>query len=357
MIIFFGNLKSPLIRERAKALKTITTEKITFVNDISKERIRDFDNSKVFNQSYTRFRILNYLVNSIYTLILLIVENPKIIVIHWASRILQGLVLSLWGKKVIVHTMGGDIDENQDAKGYKRFFTNILLKRAKIITVKSNEMKEMIVRNFPKVDSNKIKILTWGVSQAFIKKGERISRSEIPTFFCFRACQPLYEKEIILKAFSKLIHEYDIDSKLIVSIHRKDESYLNLLLKLADELNILKFIDWVDVEHEDMPIFIKKSWATVSAYRFDGFSQSLLESWALKTWPIFRNSHAHSKYLIDYENCLVYENLDELSEKMLWVVNNYEKEPTLSDEISLMIDYNYQNKKYKNYLRSINDVS
>lgn len=355
MIMLFGNLKSPLIKERVKILKEISNDEVTLVNDISKEKFKTFHGLEVYNQFYSKFRFINYVINSLYTMFLIIIKKPEIIIVHWASRILQGLVISLWGKKVIVHTMGGDIDENQDAKGYKKIFTSILLRKARIITVKSHEMREMIFKNFPEVEKDKIKILTWGVSDEFIKKGEQINKAEIPTFFCFRACQPLYEKEIILESFSKLLYEHNVKSRLIVSIHRKNEYYYNILLKLADELNISCFIDWVDVKHEDMPLFIKKSWGVISAYQHDGFSQSLMESWSLGTWPVYRVSNAHIRYLRDYENCLVYENSDELTEKMLWIIDNKEKKPIVSSDIHMIIDYNYQSKIYRNLLESIRD--
>ncbi|MCX8083994.1 MAG: glycosyltransferase [Calditerrivibrio sp.] len=351
MMVVFGNLKSPLIRERVKMLKEIAQKKVVIINDISDEKIEFYEGMKVYNQFSTKYKLLNYIVNFFITMFILLIVKPEIIIVHWGSRILQSLAISFWGRRVIVHTMGGDIDTNQDAKGYKKIFTNILLKKSRIITVKSNEMEKMLLNNFPKVKRSKIEILSWGVSESFIRSSYDFKKEEIPTFFCIRSCQPLYEKEIILYAINIFKNFYNIDIKLIVSLHRKVESYYLFLKKFVREFGLENNVEWVDVRYEDMPMYIKKSWAVISACRFDGFSQSLMEALAIGTWPIYRKSSAHINYLEVYKNVLFFETVEELVQSMIWIINNKSIRPVLNEDVIKLLDYNYQKKKYDDIIK------
>ncbi|MDE5603560.1 MAG: hypothetical protein K2I71_06570, partial [Helicobacter sp.] len=139
-------------------------------------------------KSYAKFTILEhpkinsiklrYLYSFFYTFYLLITLNPKLIVVHWASRLYQNIPLSLWGKRVIVHTMGGDIDPKQDYEGKKKFFVDRLLKAARVISVKSVFMQEILQGHNSEL-KDKIVILSWGVEERFYQSITEDSKKDL----------------------------------------------------------------------------------------------------------------------------------------------------------------------------------
>ena len=148
---------------------------------------------------------------------------------HWASRLYQNLLLALWGERVIVHTMGGDIDSKQDFKGKKKRWTQLLLRYCRVITIKSRAMREML-----SVCDSKIHYLSWGVEDRFLQKTTKEEQLELQhklygrefdyLFFSIRAFGAFYQQKEIMEAF---LQNFRNNSRigLLVSLFRKDEEY------------------------------------------------------------------------------------------------------------------------------------
>ena len=132
MILVFADLKSPLIHDRVQFLNQLDIDIVLVHNAdgyaLSQELYNRYDGFKIIESPPIAFKYLRYTYSVFLTFLLLVKYRPKLIVVHWASRLFQTLPLILFSKKLIVSTMGSDINQEVDAKGIKYIFTQILLK-------------------------------------------------------------------------------------------------------------------------------------------------------------------------------------------------------------------------------------
>ncbi|MDY2584242.1 MAG: hypothetical protein SOW07_01130, partial [Helicobacter sp.] len=110
-LLILADLTSPLMLPRITMLKELPYKKYILHNanniPLSEEVLKQYEGFEVLVHKQITSLRLRYLYSFFYTLYLLITLNPKLIVVHWASRLYQNILLALWGRRVIVHTMGG----------------------------------------------------------------------------------------------------------------------------------------------------------------------------------------------------------------------------------------------------------
>lgn len=353
-ILILADLAAPFMLPRIAMLRELPYKKYILhsANNIklSQEVLENYrDDFIVLEHRKINNRHLRYLYSFFYTLYLLIRLNPKLIVVHWASRLYQNLLLALWGGRVIVHIMGGEINKEEDCYGKKKFFTSILLKGAKIITGKTEIMKEILLKNFPFVDKNKVKILSWGVEQRFFENMAQSRQKQLQKeilgqefeylFFSVRRfIRSHFHKEIL----QEFIRAYGQNPKigLLVSALDAEKQYLQECeeeLHLQDYPNIIMRV----IPHYQMHEVIKMSNCVISYKLCDGISQSLMETVASKRWIISKALPNHAMLLQHKQNAYLVDSIQELSGAFEYCLMH-----NLQYEWNPMLDYSAQKDIY-----------
>lgn len=330
-ILILADLTSPLMLPRIKMLESLPYKKYILHNannlTLSKEVLESYNGFIVLEHPEITNIRLRYLYSFFYTLFLLIRLNPKLIVVHWASRLYQNILLALWGKCVIVHTMGGEINKQEDCYGKKKFFTGILLRRARIITGKTEVMLEILLKNFPFVDSKKLKIISWGVESRFFTLTSKDQRKKLQMekfgrefdflFFSIRTFKPCHFHKEILECFIK---EYGKSSRIaiLVSTQECNMEYLNACKR---ELGLDRYpnIFFSKVSHSEMHMHLNMVDCVISYKLCDGISQSLMESVAVEKWVIANAIKNHAMLLQHKKNAYLLNSIEEMSEAFAYV--------------------------------------
>lgn len=352
-ILILADLTSPLMKPRILMLKDLPYRKYILHNAnnvaLSEEILSSYEGFIVLEHPEIESLKLRYLYSFFYTLYLLVKLNPKLIVVHWASRLYQNLLLALFGKRVIVHTMGGDIDSAQDYRDKKRKYVDILLKSCRIISVKSDYMAQMIKYN---VELNEIKIvkISFGVDRRFLQKISQEEKMQLQyknfgrefdfLFFSIRAFDPFYRQKEIIEAFLQNFRD-NLNVGLVISSFRMNNAYYNEVSKcFTDNIFIC------EIAHEKIHEFIASCDCVVSFSKSDGLSQSIMESLAMRKL-VLCNELPHYKELLNQGNSIIYKDVNDLKEGFLKALINREFKESNMDTL----DAEIQKKHYLRILK------
>ncbi len=320
-ILILADLTSPLMKSRIKMLENLPYKKYILHNannqPLSPQILESYANFIILEHPKINSTTIRYLYSFFYTFYLLFTLNPKLIVVHWASRLYQNIPLSLWGKRVIVHTMGGDIDLKQDYWGKKKFFVDRLLGAARVISVKSAFMQEML-QSHNNALKDKIVILSWGVEERFYQHITRADKQSLQyklfgrnfdfLFFSIRALKPFYRQKEIIESFVKYFGK-KLNMGLLLPNFGKDSEYFKAISSLFTP-NI--FIH--NIPHNQMHNYLFAVDCVISYSKSDGISQSLMEAVCAKRWVIANKLPNHSRLLKHKENAYLLEDITELPE-------------------------------------------
>lgn len=357
-ILILADLTSPLMKPRILMLKDLPYNKYILHNAnniaLSDDILSAYDGFIVLEHRKIDSVRLRYLYSFFYTLYLLCKLNPKLIVVHWASRLYQNLLLAVFGNRVIAHTMGGEINKEEDCYGRKKFFTGILLRNSRIITGKTEVMKEIALNNFPSLKVGNFKIVSFGVEDRFYdticidKKRELkiklLGKDYRNVFFSIRTFKRVHFHREIISAFLQHYRDSD-DACLIVSSLSSESDYLEECeeeFKLSERNNI----KLININHDSMHDFLHISDAVLSLKLFDGISQSIMESLCAKVFVIARDIKNHSMLLQHKKNAYLINDLSELDKAFCFVLNNDFQ--TIENN---MLDRETQKKEYLKILK------
>ena len=327
-ILILADLTSPLMKPRILMLKDLPYKKYilhnannVILNNEHKSGLEDFVVLEHHKINSVRLR---YLYSFFYTLYLLLRLNPKLIVVHWASRLYQNILLALWGSRVIVHTMGGEINPEEDCYGKKKFFTGLLFRYAKIITGKTEVMHKILLQNFPFVSPAKLKLISFGVEKRFFiiysmqdhqeMQREIFGQSFDTLFFSIRTFKPVHFHREIIDTFLKL-YANNPKIALLVSAQSLDKNYL-VQCEQEFGLQSRNNIFLRNIPHDNMHHILGAIDCVISYKLCDGISQSLMESVAANRFIIANQLENHAILLRHCHNAYLVNNLDELPQAM-----------------------------------------
>ena len=357
-ILILADLTSPLMKPRILMLKDLPYNKYVLHNanniSLNNEVISAYDGFRIFTHPKIESLKLRYVYSFFYTFYLLIKLNPKLIVVHWASRLYQNLLLALFGNRVIVHTMGGDINKEEDCYGKKQFFTSILLRNAKVITGKTQVMKDIALSNFKFLNEKKIKILSFGVEDRFYNipsddekrklKIKLLGKNYRNVFFSIRTFKKIHFHKEIIRTFLENYKDND-DICLIISSLSCESDYLNECEKEFD-LKRQKNIKLINIRHDDMHEFLHISNTILSLKLFDGISQSIMESLCAKVFVIASDIKNHAMLLKHRKNSYLINDFEELKDAFCFVLSS--KFQNIDNE---MLDREKQKEEYLRILK------
>ena len=299
-ILVIGNKSSVLVGRRGK-VGLQGGHQIYWYTDASNHVSPEDENDPVTARLHSRFKTkalikLAQLVEPIYINYLVRKLRVDLVHVHWANQLLIpfGIPRKI---PVVVSAMGGDVMPDRSLlHNRSRFTITRMLKRASVITSKSQHMDEAIRSIDPGLVS-KIQRINWGVDTThFIDDldcQELRDEWKIPEgstiFFDMRSAKPFYRKEIIMEAFARIKDQ--INAVLMISEFNdgSDESqeYLRDLHNIAEEMGVTNSVRFVgSIPQNEIPKYYNLADIGISIPPSDGMPQSLFEMMACGTYPI-----------------------------------------------------------------------
>lgn len=278
----------------------------------------------------TSARLIGSAIELLMVLVLLVWVRPTFVHVFYAKNRWLNLLLALH-PRLVVTVMGSDISETTVRAGSLDFYlVRWLLRRAIRITSKSNYM-DTILQRFG-VSSERVQRITWGIDTDKFRVGldsaplrRRLGiETNARVFFSLRACKPLYQHELVIRALAIFVRR-EPNVVLLVSTMGAVETYLCGLQRLAEVLGIEQRVIFLPaIDNHDMPHFYSLADAVVSVPLSDGMPQSIYEAMACGCFHILGDLQQYREVIGEGEGGL-YVRLDsesDLADAFAWVANN-----------------------------------
>jgi glycosyltransferase involved in cell wall biosynthesis len=354
VILAFGDVNSPLILPRIAVLKELGEDIVIVANADCREITQS--EFKVIKPHCFKNRTVRYLVNTIFTFWLILKHRPKLIVVHWASRLYQTLAFLPFSSRVVVSCMGGDIDKVQDFNDNKAFWARLLLTNVRAITVKSEYMCQMLRQNVKGIDDSHIHKVSWGVEERFVEPelDEQLQayKGSATLFFCIRAMTPFYRKQEVLEAFFAFKKSTGSSAKLVVSTSRADKAYLGVLQEFVRGCDFTDDVLFLDVPHERMPSVLASCDAVVSFAPSDGLPQSFMEALSVGRYIIATDLAHYGELLVDGKNASLCREVSDIAKAFAKVDANRPK-PLVDSAMVQILDRGFQTKNYLQLCKTV----
>lgn len=323
-ILIIGNPESPLVRERGLTGQAAGHE-IYWFSPIK----ANIPGVKSFGlpSNVVRSKLLTQILQPFFFKRTLLAIRPDLVHVHYA---LKGLLALSLGRihPLVVTAMGSDISPTGAYRGVLAPFTRYLLDRADCITVKSAYMSKMVqkIGNY----AEKIELITWGVDLNLFKPTRQIKelrdRLRIPqgalAFFDPRAARPLYNKHILVDAFSAYLKRGGQEAILLTSEFNASSDYLHKLKQRVKTLGLEDHVRFLPKQNrEGMADLYTLADIVVSVPISDGFPQTIYEAWASGRFLILANLPQYREEFEDGATGKLVEvsNVEALAEAFVWV--------------------------------------
>lgn len=356
MILAFGDVNSPLIPPRLSVLKELGGEVVVVANADCKEILRS--EFRIIKPHCFKNRTLRYIVNTVFTFWIILNYRPKLIVVHWASRLWQSAVLALFGSRVIVHTMNGDINPMYDGNGKKKKFTSFLLSRAAAITVKVRYNLTLIENNFSQKLLDKTHVISWGVERSLLECERVDIRSTLGVcknskiIFCPRSMQAIYHKKEIVRAFFEYLDDGGENAYLVVSTVNSHSKYMDEYESFVGASRYAKNVIFVSLKHEEMASFLHQSDVVLSFTKSDGLSQTIMEGLAIGARIVCYEMPDYEGILFHGKNSFLFQDTKGIKEGIKYFADKNNTIKTV-DTVMNMLDYEIQKQKYIKLCKSV----
>ena len=274
-LFVIGNQESILFEERVKRIYVLSDVKKLVIIDTLKN---------------TLFKKLVFLYKSI-SLILLCLFRMKInVIFHGAYSPVLWLVVFFSNVKVISIIQGSEIET--DYKGFRLILIRFLLNRSNLVLCRSTVQRQKVI-SLTSTRPELCHIINWGLNKKLFTI-KRIVEKNYFKIISARATQPEYNIDIIFKVIKKLKEEgYKIKFCYI-----EFNKTINIAIQGIPDIKIVnpdQITLWKEIASSDLSISIPK---------YDGFSNTIIESLALGTYNIcgdldqyrfFQNNQSISK--------------------------------------------------------------
>jgi glycosyltransferase involved in cell wall biosynthesis len=321
-VLVIGPSSSTLVRQRVEMLG-----KMGFKLHWYSQSVERVDQVKMSTR-ITNIRVVGGLLELLHVFLLLCFLQPTYVHLFYAKNRWLNLILALH-PRLIVTVMGSDIsDTTVHSQSLDFKLVKLLLHRAKVITSKSNYMDNILQRFSVPVE--KVKRITWGIDKQKFDIG--LDSSSIRTalgipeganvFFSLRGCKPLYQHEMVIRAFACFVSDSP-NSVLLISTMGASDAYLVALKSLVAE-SLLKdsVIFLPTIQNSDMPLYYSLSDAVVSVPKSDGMPQSIYESMACGCFHILGDLPQYYE-IVESEKSGIYIDMSDdrtLTAAFHWVV-------------------------------------
>jgi len=248
--------------------------------------------------------------------------KPNVIHIHTPATIgIAGLIVAkLFNIPIIItyHTLLKDymsyITSDNSGSQFIDMYTSWFFNRSSTIIAPSSPIKKILRKNGIK---KPIKVLPTPMDANIVEKKSRKKNKKLTILHVGRLCK---EKriEIVLSAFKDILKK--TDSKLIITSSGPDEKRLKNLTKKLNISGNVKFTGYLPIKK------LKKLYSTadifVSASDTETQGLVILEAMSNGCPVIARNALGFKDIIRDGKNGLLFNNKDELSEKIILLSKN-----------------------------------
>lgn len=322
-ILIVANADSPLLVDRVQMAQECGFNIVWFSESTSniESDIKFYHSKKIrwlgfFNKIISVFRFLKVFR----------VENPDVLHIHWALFLPVAFIMNF--DSIIVSVMGSDVNI-PGRFGVRRYFAKLALKKAKIITSKSQAMDSQIIKVIG--DDAKIRRMTWGVSEDFfIQRGvfeKPKTKIGFPegsiVFFSPRSIQKIYRVPQIIKAFVKCQSVYNNIYLIVAGVNASSEEKSSVDYEISKSVSPNNIIVFDRLEKSQMIECYASSDVVVSFASCDGMPQTLYEAMAAGCFPIFSDLSSYHEVLIDEVNSLLCRSNDDLCSALTRYIEEY----------------------------------
>ena len=258
--------------------------------------------------------------------------KPDLVQVHYASKGLATIPI-IMHKLLVVSTMGSDIAKGVGYKFPYRFWIDLMLSRAAKVTTRSQFMKNRLIEMG--VEQEKIEVNSWGIDLDHFSRRVKVKKlrkkwglaADAFVFFDPRSASPLYNKDIIIKAFAETSKKSKKKLTLLVAAVFATEEELRLLKKLIADLEIENKVTFLNkVDYKDMPELYSLSEVTVSVPSSDGMPQTIFEAWACGSFLIVGDLPQYDEFIEDGVTAkrVPIRDVGALSKAMLWIIKHPE---------------------------------
>lgn len=228
----------------------------------------------------------------------------------------------------ILTSWGSDLLLQARESIFVRMLVTYCLRKADLITGDAEDLCRVAEKMTGK--NADVRLLQWGVNLAPYNAErdptlhEQIRQGRDVVFVSTRRLRPLYNIDIILKAFARIVSSLPSSLLLIVGDdHQKAE-----LLGLRDELglgNHVMFTGWLTPD--EMVVVLRHSDAFVSVPSSDSTALSLLEAFAASLPVIVSDLPANHEWITHQQNGLLVcpKDIESLAQAMLEVAQHPER--------------------------------
>lgn len=216
--------------------------------------------------------------------------SADLIHIHYAYSYWAWMAATLTRLPIVVSVMGGDVLFDEQGRPTRRgeSLTRRLLKRANLVTAKSEHLREEVIRLG--IDAPRTITLKWGVDRQLFRRVETTElrralglAADQPVIFSPRMLQPFYNIALLIEAMPEVLRLHP-GAVLVISEHQADDRYRRELIDRVAELGLTRNVKFIgDLKHEEMAQWYSLASITIAIPPSDGLPQSLLEAMACET--------------------------------------------------------------------------
>lgn len=238
--------------------------------------------------------------------------QADVIHVHYAASLGAWLLMvAARPEPTIVSVMGGDIldEEQTPLPAPARWMTGQLLKRADIVTAKTDHMVGALkARGVPE---DRILKLQWGVDTNIFRPVEsRDMRRKLGLgvdhriILSPRILRPFYSIHRIVEAMPAIL-DREKNARLVITEYEANPAYRTLLKNLAAGLGIQEAVIWAgEIPHARMPELYNLADVVVSIPPSDGFPQTILEALACGVPCVVSSLNQYKEVIRDGESAI-----------------------------------------------------
>lgn len=253
---------------------------------------------------------------------------PDIILVQYAQGLWAWMSPVFRGPIVLV-AMGGDVlfDEQGQPGLLARAATINLFRASSLAVCKTDYLQKHIKRLRPDTPTQ---ICIWGVDEEIFhpnaSAGLRMQMGiddNALVIFSPRVLQPLYNIDMIIKAFARLASRMG-NTHLWISTFRADQEYLAGLRVLVQELHLDNAIQFLaPLSQEEMAAHLAAADIVVSVPASDGLPQTFLESTACGTVTLMSDLPNYARYIQNHRQALLAKpELEDITQGLCALADN-----------------------------------
>lgn len=258
-VVFVGNLTSILFSQR-----------ISYISDLLNDR---FEAEVIDTFQGSLKKSFNFLIKCFNLIIRTTFSVKKtILIMHGGYARYLWIMLFLPNSRVVVILQGSEL--NSDFSGYKKYIVKCILKRADMLVFRSESQLKEAKEIAGKISSNSI-IVSWGLGSKIFDY-VRPEASLVPVLISARATQPEYNIPEIFEVVKKIKNEG-------IKVHFV---YINFNKSICINDKSIVDEELVNPSQDLLWRALSRSDVLVSIPSYDGFSNTIIESLALGTFPV-----------------------------------------------------------------------